>query len=199
MTKQKTIIFFSLFSLISFLFFQNLNFVKEPEVSKFTENAALHVSFNSYTRLPTNFDSVSVIFCMARLKFKTIQDFKETIDNSGDSNIVKNIFSHTQELSISPLGTDLGFIDVPFETYRQIEFLLSGNHCESDKSIQIVNAHGTFSSDSEIKLKFNGFKPIGFLTAELQLAIVPIIQVLSTIRSNKEIKTKLEAVNGWFN
>ncbi|MDZ4661151.1 MAG: hypothetical protein SGJ18_05975 [Pseudomonadota bacterium] len=209
MNKKNTIVLFTLFSLFSILSFQNCGGVWSGSGSSrgtSTGNPSLHMSFGSYAESPvqklsavartSELDGVSVIFCFAGLKFKTIQDYEETGDNDSDSQIVKPISFRAQEVSISPLGTDLGFIEVPAETYRQIEFLLNGEKCDSQKSVQVVNSFGTFSTQNEIKLKFNGTKSINMTTAELQMLIVPIIQVLSTVSNDAEIKGKLESVNG---
>lgn len=212
--NKKIVILFMGFCFLSILFFQSCSgFMGIPAgegINKGTStgNPSLHLSFGPFLQAPImmqkinavgsseNLDNVSVIFCMANLTFKTIQDYVETGDVDVDGNIVKHIAFKAQEYSISPLGTDLGFVSVPTDSYRQIEFLLSGNSCESQKSVQVVNSYGTFATGSEIKLKFNGNKPIYFSTDELQMLIVPIIEALATVTSNEEIKGKIESVNG---
>lgn len=211
MTKKSTVFTFLFFSLLSIVGFQNCEgLIGLPGTNQGTStgNPSLHLSFDSYSISAVNFgkvnaavtaenlDGVSIIFCVSGISFKTIADYEETGDNDADSEIIKTISYQPQEVSVSPLGTDLGFVDVPAENYRQIEFSLSGQSCESQKSVQVVNSNGTFSSDGDIKLKFNGNKPIDFTTKELQMMIVPIVEVLSTVANDAEIKGKIESVNG---
>ena len=209
MNKKNMVVLFTLFSLLSFLGFQNCARVFGGlglNRGTSTGNPSVHVSFGSYSQAPLqkngdvapaqNLDGVSVIFCFSEVKFKTIEDYQESGDQQRDDEIVKQNSFRAQVVSVSPLGTDLGFMDIPIESYRQIEFLLKGEDCESQKSVQLVNSHGTFSTDSEIRLKFNGNKPINISTEELQMLIVPIVEALSTVNNDSEIKGKIESVIG---
>ena len=122
--------------------------------------------------------------CFKRLRFKLESG---SVGDSTDLAIGR--------VSIDPLGTPLGTVDVADAVYKRVEFDLE-NDCENAgaPSVYIVNDYGTFQTNDRMTIKFEGsFTPS---QEDLIMAIQAIVDQAKTVTSDSEIKTKLEGVSG---
>lgn len=215
MKKLSSVIIFTFFALTAVVGFQNCSGFLGLDLGQSkgtsTGNPSLHLSFAPYgftaqgitlqkanNRLlaPDQLQNVSVIFCIGELKFKTEVDALENEDGS-DNDEVRNIRFNTREIAISPLGTDLDFVEVPAAEFKQVEFKLKpSSACSARKSVVVHNSLGTFSSTETIKLKFNGLKSVSVETQDIQLNIQAIIEALSSVSADDQIIDKIESVFG---
>lgn len=204
MSKNKTIILFALFSLLSFLGFQNCigPFDQGKTRGTSTGNPSLHLSFEEYDgadphtktqMLVADLSDVSVIFCFSGLKFVTTENEEE----AEGTEAVKDIDFEPREVSVAPLGTDLGFASIPVANYRLIRFDIT-NSCPSGASVQLENANGTFVSTQSMKLRFLGDMDVNFDKEQIQMEIKTVIEALSQVTDAMEIKPIIESIQGRF-
>lgn len=133
----------------------------------------------------------SLTFCFKRLRFK-----KEGESTNGDTTTDEdNIDLNLGEINISPSGTDLTSVSIPAGEYTRIEFDLEKD-CVSQKSIQLTNSNGSFSTDDRITIKFEGYFIAASSSQTLSLGVSNIINKLDEVTTNSEIKTKAEAASG---
>ncbi|OQW48422.1 MAG: hypothetical protein A4S09_04390 [Proteobacteria bacterium SG_bin7] len=201
MSKAKIIIFFFSFSLLTSICFQNCNALLGQGGTS-TGNPSLHLSFAAYGAAGTgaqlqktvvtvgdSLQNVTVIFCISKIKFKTI-------DHDDDQDEGQDVQFIARQVALSPLGTDLDFISLPPEEYRQVEMDLNNAKCSSGASVTVSNSHGDFSTNEGIKMKFNGVKHVDFSTQEIALKIQAIVEELSTVTGGDQIKDKIQSVFG---
>ncbi len=123
-----------------------------------------------------------ILFCLERLRFELPEGIVTQItsqdDDSTEEEIEDSIDFEIGEVVIDPQGTDLGNIQVPVGTYSEIEFDLD-NDCLSGKSIQITNASGSFSTDEEVTIKFEG----EFVVSEGVQIVLPLAEIVAAIDS----------------
>ena len=131
----------------------------------------------------------SLKMCFKRLRFKT-----DDVDTAAPLTDASNKDFAIGEIIISNSGALLGAVSVPQGTYRRIEFDLDTN-CASGKSIQLVNANGSFSSTSGMTIKFRG----NFVAASdgtLTLGIQTILSALNSYTAASDLKTTIEGISG---
>lgn len=137
-------------------------------------------------------------FCFKRLRFKT--DGEQTsADPTQDSD---NVDFAPGEVTILTTGNSLGDVVIPAGTYKRVEFDLEkdGPGCTSNKSVQLTNSSGSFSSQDRITIKFEGTFVASESGQVLSLAVQNITNALNQVTSDNDIKTKLEdaSVKGSF-
>lgn len=205
MSKIRFVVSFGVTAILTSMFFQNCADVLDlGSHGTATGNPSMHMSFAPYgsaaqmkaSAFVADLDEVSVIFCFSHLRFKTDTGLDD--NDPANAGEIKNIVFGTREVSVSNIGTDLGFVDVPKGTYRQVDLHANGNFCDSKKSIRLSNSHGEFSTEAPINLKFIGDKTVEGKQDELELIIQKYIEELATVTSDDEIKQKLEAADGKF-
>lgn len=135
----------------------------------------------------------SLTFCFKRLRFK--QEGETT--NSDSSTDEDNIDLNLGEVTISPSGTNLTSVSIPSGVYTRVEFDLEKD-CSSQKSIQVTNDSGSFSTEDRITIKFEGYFVASDSSKVLNLGLSNIITKLNEVTANSEIKTKAESASGEF-
>lgn len=123
-----------------------------------------------------------ILFCLERLRFKLPEGILVEVENPGDDSseteIEDSIDFELGEVVIDPQGTDLGDIQVPVGTYSRIEFDLD-NDCLSGKSIQVTNVNGSFSTDEEVTIKFDG----NFVVTNDTQITLPLAEIVNALDS----------------
>ncbi|MCH2534912.1 MAG: hypothetical protein MK008_10765 [Bdellovibrionales bacterium] len=133
----------------------------------------------------------SLTFCFKRLRFK-----KEGESTNGDtSSDEDNIDLNLGEVIISPSGTDLTSVTIPAGEYSRVEFDLEKD-CLSQKSLQVTNSNGSFSTEDRITIKFEGYFIAASSSQTLSLGVSNIISKLDEVTADSEIKAKAEAASG---
>lgn len=135
----------------------------------------------------------SLKFCFKRVRFKMSGETTNpdpTIDED-------NIDFDLGEVTISSLGTNLQSISLPLGTYERVEFDLEDD-CASNKSVQLDNANGSFSTSDRITIRFDGNFTHDGSSDILNLGIQNIISALNTVSNSLEIKNKAEGASGDF-
>lgn len=121
-----------------------------------------------------------ILFCLERLRFKLPENVFVEVQNPGDDSseteIEDSIDFEIGEVVIDPQGTDLGDIQVPEGTYSRIEFDLD-NDCVSGKSIQVTNLNGSFSTDEEVTIKFDG----NFIVKDGIQIVLPLAEIVNAL------------------
>jgi hypothetical protein len=128
-------------------------------------------------------------FCFKRLRFK-----KDTSDVPGDDDdlLDDNIDFNLGEQIITSSGGLLGTVNVPEGTYYRVEFDLEPE-C-AGVSAQVSNDFGTYSSNEQIKVKFDGvFVVNGSETLELGVQ-----NILSEVNAHNggSLSDRLESISG---
>ncbi len=130
----------------------------------------------------------SLKMCFKRLRFKAAD-----VDTATPSTDSDNIDFQIGEVDISSGGAALGVVSIPEGSYRRIEFDLD-SHCASGKSIQLVNANGTFSTNQTVTIKFSGN-----FTADsdgtLTLGVQSILNQLNSY-NGADLKVSTESISG---
>lgn len=129
----------------------------------------------------------SLVMCLERLRFKTASI-------GGDE---EDIDVYLGEVTLSPSGTDLPDIEVPYGTYERIEFDLDED-CASGRSLQVQNGNGFFFSTDNITIRFEGNFTADEASASLELFIQNIVSALNTVASNSQVRSKAEGASGSF-
>lgn len=138
--------------------------------------------------IPSAYANVgSVSLCFKRLRFKPVEN---------DDSTAENYDLTLGLLTIDPNGTDVVSISVPEGTYRRIEFDLEGN-CNGlgDPSVSFVNGMATYSTQDNIKIKFEGVLVVDS-DETVNLDTDKILDALDTVSANNQIKNTLEAITG---
>jgi hypothetical protein len=152
-------------------------------------NSTLSVQKNELEAQALN----SLKFCFKRVRFKKSGE-TTTPDPANDSS---NLDFYLGEVSISSLGTTLQSINLPAGTYTRVEFDLE-DKCPSGKSVQLVNSHGSFSTDDRITIKFEGTFVHSSVDETLNLGIQQIVTKLNTVTNSSQIRNRAESVSGDF-
>jgi len=126
-------------------------------------------------------------FCFKRMRFK------KDITDIDDPLIDENVDLDLGEINISAVGTSLGVVNVPADTYYRIEFDLEPS-CTS-KSVNLSNDFGTYSSTEGLKIKFDGVFVVDG-SESLQLGIQDILNAANAYNGTGSLEDALEAVSG---
>ncbi len=123
-----------------------------------------------------------ILFCLERLRFKLPEDMVVEVpgisDDSSEIEIEDSIDFELGEVAIDPQGTDLGDLQVPVGTYSRIEFDLDTD-CMSGKSLQVTNINGTYSTNQEVTIKFDG----NFVVSDGVQITLPLADMVSALDS----------------
>lgn len=123
-----------------------------------------------------------IVFCLERVRFKLPEDVANEIpgqdEDSSEDEIEDSVDFELGEVVIDPQGTNLGDIQIPAGTYSEIEFDLDSN-CASGKTIQITNSFGTFSTDEEVTIEFEG----QFEVKDGVEFVLPLASIISVLDS----------------
>ncbi len=167
-----------------------------------TSPAAISLQMGSYTTAQNqsplwrllaakeaNAAVTSLKMCFKRLRFKA-----DDVDTAAPSTDAGNKDFAIGEIVISNSGALLGAVSVPQGTYRRIEFDLDTS-CASGKSIQLVNAQGSFSSTSSMTIKFRGTF-VAAADGTLTLGVQTILTALNSYNAPSDLKTTVEGISG---
>ncbi|MNT94152.1 hypothetical protein D3C72_2357790 [compost metagenome] len=88
-------------------------------------------------------------------------------------------------------------MNLPVGTYKRIEFDLSDD-CGSGGSIQVTNSNGTFTSNSNITIRFEGTFVNTGVNTDLGMEIQQIVSALNTVTNSSQIEDEVEDVEGSF-
>ena len=102
------------------------------------------------------------------------------------------------ELAVNPAGTPIADIDVPNGSYTSIEIELKKEYCASELSVVVTNDNGTFSTDEDVKMSFDGGILIENDEIELDLFIQTIVSALQSVSSGEQIRDSVQSVTGSF-
>ena len=129
---------------------------------------------------------VEATLCIKRLRYKIATEVQDdSIDfDLGQVILLKN-------------GTNLGNHRLPEGTYSRLEVELD-DKCPMDKSVSIANLNGSISTNDSISIRFEGRYSHESSGQKLNLAIQAIMEAISQITSEDDIKEKLEDVSGSF-
>ncbi len=201
-SKMKQTIVLGILMVMSLSFYS----CQEKESSSLSSGGAqkhpVHLSMGGYTTakfspmnfiIPSAYAAVSDLkFCFKRLRFK--RDLPDgQVDSTND-----NVDLELGEKVISDLGTDLGTVSVPADTYKRIEFDLEpGCDGVATNSVSLVNDSGSFNSTSTITIKFEGT----FIVSgeeNLELGTQNILDAANAFdgMGGQSLKEALEAVSG---
>ncbi len=103
-------------------------------------------------------------------------DMEDLDEDSSEVEIEDSIDFEFDDVVLDPQGTDLGEIQVPVGTYSRIEFDLDSD-CLSGKSIQITNLNGSFSTDEEVTIRFEG----EFIVSEGVQIVLPLANIIAAL------------------
>jgi hypothetical protein len=131
----------------------------------------------------------SLQMCFKRLRFKAVDE--NTTDPATNSG---NVDFQIGEITISAAGASLGTVQVPAGTYRRIEFDLDPS-CASGKSLQVINANGSFSTTQSITIKFSGSFDAN-ADGTLTLGVQTILNQLNSYNAPADLKVTAEAISG---
>jgi hypothetical protein len=136
-----------------------------------------------------NANSSNVSLCFKRLRFKPVEN---------DDSSAENYDLALGLVTIDPNGTNIASVSVPEGTYRRIEFDLEAN-CNGTivPSVSFTNLNGTFSSEDNIKIKFEGILVVD-ADKTLNLNIDAILDAMDSINSGDDIENDLENALGDF-
>ncbi|HEX4925913.1 MAG TPA: hypothetical protein VFV50_17605 [Bdellovibrionales bacterium] len=129
----------------------------------------------------------SITLCFERLRF-------EAKDGSTQGDVTLQL----GEVTLNPAGTVLADVVPPTGEYERIRLDLDDD-CPSDKSLQVTNAFGTFTTEENVTLTFEGDFDRVEAGAVLQLGIQKIANMLSTVKSDAELKARAEQLDGESN
>lgn len=128
-------------------------------------------------------------FCFKRLRFKKdISDLPGDDDDLLDDNIDFNL----GEQIITSSGALLGTVNVPEGTYYRVEFDLEPE-C-AGVSARVTNDFGTFSSNEQIKVKFDGVFVVNG-TENLELGVQNILSEVNA-HNGGNLADRLESISG---
>lgn len=139
--------------------------------------------------IPSAYAAVSdVKFCFKRMRFKP----DSTLPGG------QNFELTLGEIDITPGGTNLITVSVPHGQYERVEFDLEKN-CDglTKPSVTFVNNAGTFSTDDNMTIKFDGVYVVS-ADGSLTLNIDALFDAMDTIVASDQIKTSLEGAVGDF-
>ncbi len=142
----------------------------------------------SESLIPSAYANASnVSLCFKRLRFKPVEN---------DDSSAENYDITLGRVTIDPNGTDLGSVSVPEGMYRRIEFDLEAN-CNGSiaPSVSFTNLNGTFSSQDNIKIKFEGNLVVD-ADKTVNLDIDAILDAMDSINPGDDIKNDLENALG---
>jgi hypothetical protein len=131
----------------------------------------------------------NVSLCFKRLRFKPVEN---------DDSSAENYDLALGLVTIDPNGTNIVSVSVPEGTYRRIEFDLEAN-CNGSivPSVSFTNLNGQFTSQDNIKIKFQGELVVD-ADKTVNLDIDAIIDTMDSINPGDDIKNKLEDALGDF-
>jgi hypothetical protein len=158
-----------------------------------TGNPVASVHFASYnpnakaTQSASSLSVQTLRMCFKRLRFKMASS-----DLSGDE-----LDLDLGDVVLSPNGTDLGDVNVPSGVYKRIEFDLD-DHCAGGKSLEVTNAHGSFSTTDGMTIRFDGTFVVDSDSETLLLAIQQIVSALGAVTNDSALRNAAESVDGSF-
>jgi hypothetical protein len=115
-----------------------------------------------------------------------------------NSKITQISYGNQQEIAILSAGTDLPSVEIPSGNYTQIRLVLA-DQCGAQRSIGIMNTHGTFTNAQNINLGFNGQITIDSTPKLLTFNIQTIAGNLSQATSNSDVANQATANSGTVN
>ena len=131
----------------------------------------------------------SLKMCFKRLRFKAAD-----VDTTSPSTDAGNMDFAVGEVNISNSGALLGSIKLSPGNYRRIEFDLDSS-CASGKSVQLVNAQGSFSTNQSMTIKFSG-NFTASADGVLTLGVQNILTALNSFNAPSDLKVTAEGVSG---
>ena len=148
-----------------------------------TGNPMTTLKLSSFTVSGYSTGELQATFCVKRLRFKRDGFFEDNIDfNLGQITLDEN-------------GRDLQTIQLPPGNYRRIEIDFDDN-CPNSLSVVLTNKQGSFNTNDRTSIKFYGVFNHTQTNQQITLFTQSIMQGLSTVNSDEEIKDILENVPG---
>lgn len=130
--------------------------------------------------------------CFKRLRLKTVEDIEDS-NTAADGE--DNIDIALGEVSLSATGESvLGNVVVPTGDYRRIEVDLEDT-CGTGHSL-LLDKDSVFESAERITIKFEGDFSITQDTEALNLAFDKIVEQLSVVTVEADLKEAAEAISG---
>lgn len=150
-----------------------------------TTQTSLIESFFGSIIAPAYAASSNIKFCFKRLRLKS------DLGNAPEYDL------NIGERLIDAYRTPLGNVNLPEGRYNRIEFDLEPNCAAggSKPSVSLENDFGTFSTSSEVEIRFEGNFEVE-KGKDLELNISPMLEALNTVQSNATIASKLENAVG---
>ncbi|TNE99781.1 MAG: hypothetical protein EP326_07520 [Deltaproteobacteria bacterium] len=121
--------------------------------------------------------------CIKRLRFKRDGFFEDNVDfNIG-------------EITLNENGKSLPAVGLPPGVYKRIEIELD-DKCGNSYSVSLLNKQGSFKTTDRTSMKFFGNFNHTQSNQQITLFTQSIMQGLSTVNSDEEVKDILENVSG---
>lgn len=121
--------------------------------------------------------------CIKRLRFKRDGFFEDNIDfNVG-------------QITLSEIGKSLPAVGLPPGTYKRIEIELD-DKCGQNYSVSLINKQGSFQTRDRTSMKFFGNFNHTQTNQQITLFTQSIMQGLSTVNVDEEVRDILENVSG---
>jgi hypothetical protein len=138
--------------------------------------------------IPSAYANASdVSLCFKRLRFKPVENEDSSAENYDIT---------LGRVTIDPTGTDIVSVSVPEGMYTRIEFDLEENcNGTTAPSVSFTNLNGEFTSQDNIKIKFDGELVVDE-DKTVNLDIDVILNAMDSINLGDDIKNTLEAVTG---
>jgi hypothetical protein len=170
------------------LFYNSCGRVPEFGKSQGTEtnNPRMTFEFGEYSLVANPSPIQSLMVCAERVRLREAgtQTYSDYL-----------LPAATGGITLLPAGTGLGGVNVSPGQYDQVLVELN-SACAGQSSIQVSNNNGVFETAETVVLVFDGSITVDALDVKVTLGIQLLVDSLSLVNADNEIRTNAEAVVG---
>lgn len=148
-----------------------------------TGNPMTTLKLSSFAISGYSAGELKATLCIKRLRFKR------------DGFIEDNIDFNLGQITLDENGKNLPAVELPPGIYKRIELELE-DKCVNSLSVSLLNKQGSFDTNDRTSMKFYGNFNHTQTNQQITLFTQSIMQGLSTVNSDEEIRDILENVPG---
>jgi len=113
-------------------------------------------------------------------------------DSLGEKETIRLKF---EDVILTERGANLGNVAIPKGTYTGLVLKIEDD-CDRDASALLTNINGSFSTDRDIRIRFEGHFEISDLIEDVLLQMQSLVPLLLRVSSDEGIKSVLEGRRG---